>query len=211
MNMTDAETLCRKHMQIHLPSDWKFEWMKSKRSLGKCSNTHRIIYLNPLYVQNANDSDILDTILHEIAHAKTPYARHGWAWKIACRQIGAIPRSTKKLSNRPELLAAFKSVAKYIAKAPCKCGKVHYANRLSRFTYTCTRCGSVLEFVLNKPNQTPHYAIAAQTIERTPTVATPINTQPIKTESPEIIEQRKKFEREKREAEIRLRKMMDEL
>jgi predicted SprT family Zn-dependent metalloprotease len=73
---------------------------KKSRIYGTCHYSQRKLTINPLYNDIASDSDIIDTILHEIAHA-LDYERygnvgHGKTWKSVCREIGAIPRASGK-------------------------------------------------------------------------------------------------------------------
>lgn len=61
------------------------------RALGRCCYSRREIELNPEYVERNSESAVMDTILHEIAHALAPGAGHGAEWKKACIRIGAKP------------------------------------------------------------------------------------------------------------------------
>lgn len=64
-------------------------------TFGRCSYSTRTIEISgPLSrAQDTEDgrAQVHDTILHEIAHAMTPGAGHGPAWKRACVRIGAKP------------------------------------------------------------------------------------------------------------------------
>ena len=96
MNLVAAESLASSEMIKHGLGSWAFEWTRSKRNAGECiafgtSGRNGIIRLSRLYTQLNGPSDVLDTILHEIAHALTPGAKHGPTWKAKCRQIGARP------------------------------------------------------------------------------------------------------------------------
>lgn len=85
---------------------------------------------------------LVDTILHEIAHFKAGLAAgHGPAWKAACRAIGAKPERLASLDQR---------VAEDLRKKTSKyhltcddCGNVHYRNRLprGRSSFAGYRCG----------------------------------------------------------------------
>ena len=46
------------------------------------------------YARNSPQDSVLDTLLHEIAHAiADPTARHGPAWKAVAMRLGATPRA----------------------------------------------------------------------------------------------------------------------
>jgi len=60
--------------------------------MGLCLYHHRTIELSIHFVLRNGQEEILDTILHEIAHALVgPKHGHGQAWKRKCQEIGARP------------------------------------------------------------------------------------------------------------------------
>lgn len=79
--------------------DWKFGYIRkgASRRLGVCCYGPKIIKLNQDLLAQALEAEILDTILHEIAHVIAPVKYglggkgHGWGWKAVCREIGAKP------------------------------------------------------------------------------------------------------------------------
>ncbi len=84
----------RSLMDSHGLKEWNLRFDESIRSLGKCNYRDRIISLSRSHVLDGKEEDIIDTILHEIAHAIAgPKARHGPEWKKVAIQIGATPRS----------------------------------------------------------------------------------------------------------------------
>ena len=48
---------------------WHFNFQNKKRALGTCSYFKKSILLSSWYVKLNEESDVEDTILHEIAHA----------------------------------------------------------------------------------------------------------------------------------------------
>ena len=92
-----------------LEHGWKFRWHNKKVALGTCSYNRKLIYLAEWYVELNDKDEVMDTILHEIAHALA-YHRHGSAgrghgriWKTICREIGAKPeRCSKDKLNKPK-------------------------------------------------------------------------------------------------------------
>ena len=88
-----AKHMLAKHGLTQL--GWGFEWDRAKRRAGKCSYRTKTISLSLHYVElNVVDrlGDVIDTILHEIAHALAgPGTNHGPKWVEACHLIGAAP------------------------------------------------------------------------------------------------------------------------
>ncbi|HSV14163.1 MAG TPA: SprT-like domain-containing protein [Tepidisphaeraceae bacterium] len=91
MNLYEAAHLARELLKWHGLHDWQFAFDHARRRFGRCDYTHRRITLSrSLTFLNPVD-EVRDTILHEIAHALTPGAKHGPRWRAKCRQIGARP------------------------------------------------------------------------------------------------------------------------
>lgn len=95
MNLHEAEQLAKIEMSKHLwGTSWSFSWNKRKRSFGLCNYRKQEIQLSSFLTPTQPDSDVLDTIRHEIAHALTPGAGHGRKWKLVAMRLGATPLST---------------------------------------------------------------------------------------------------------------------
>lgn len=74
---------------------WRFAFDHAKRRAGRCQYSTKTISLSKHYVAlnvATNPEDVLDTILHEIAHALAPGDHHGDMWKAKCIEIGARPK-----------------------------------------------------------------------------------------------------------------------
>jgi len=69
---------------------WSFEWDRAMTSLGSCSHGRRVITMSkPLAKVNTAD-EMMDTLLHEIAHALVgPQVGHGREWRSMARKLGA--------------------------------------------------------------------------------------------------------------------------
>jgi len=93
MNIWDARILADRLMAEHglCAAGWKFRWDRATRRFGSCHHTRRTISLSLPLVRLNSESQVRDTMLHEIAHALTPGDGHGRRWKDKCRQIGARP------------------------------------------------------------------------------------------------------------------------
>ena len=104
MNLLLAEKLAKHLMkEWEVGEDWKFVWTNSKRQLGSISQTkmEHVLTGTPLrcqlrlsrhLVRNNGETEVRDTILHEIAHIKAGHkAGHGPRWKQWARTVGAKP------------------------------------------------------------------------------------------------------------------------
>jgi len=98
---------------------------------GRCSYGSREIELGEKFILHATDAQILDTILHEIAHALVGRGHgHGETWKAMARKVGATPKSrSKSVGIEPRWIAV------------CgECGLKYYLNVLlkkSQDKYVC--------------------------------------------------------------------------
>src|SRR5688572_10705180 len=79
-------------LSIHGVGDWTFRFNKRKTGMGLCVYTRRTIELSLYFVSRNLPEEILDTLLHEIAHALVgPDHGHDEVWKRKCIEIGARP------------------------------------------------------------------------------------------------------------------------
>jgi len=119
--------------------DWQFEWSNERRILGRCFYKRKVIRLSRPYVELNDESEVVDTILHEIAHAIAGYeADHGPIWQAVAKGLGARPEACADMSTHV-------STAQYTAE--CSCGISHrpfFAKpRLQR---SCRSCRDLLVY-----------------------------------------------------------------
>lgn len=135
MDIIKAGHLAIDFMSKHglIQRGWRFEFNNRKRSLGLCNETTKTIFLSRIFVRQLPESKVVDTILHEIAHALVG-CRHGHnsIWKRKALEIGCN-------GNRCATHAETKDVViegKY--KAKCKhCAKVYYSHRKRKRKSSC--------------------------------------------------------------------------
>lgn len=133
MDLRDAEALALRLLQEHGLEGWTFRFDHARRRLGACHYGERRISLSkPLTLLNP-EAVVRDTLLHEIAHALTPGAKHGPSWRAMARRLGAEPRAT----------ARYGSVATPAAPYELVCD--HCSERIPRYRrprgrYVCRRC-----------------------------------------------------------------------
>jgi len=82
----EIESLCKKHLK---GKNWKIDYKNVISYYGKCFFKSKKIIINKNLLERGKKQDIIDTTLHEIAHAMLPpRILHGNKWKIVCRNIG---------------------------------------------------------------------------------------------------------------------------
>ena len=137
---SEIATIARKLMNQHGLGGWIFAWDNCKTSFGMCRYSKRTITLSSTLLNFTPRHEVIDTILHEIAHALTPGAKHGYVWQQKARQIGASPNRCKETN----MTATEKeSIANYAHVCP-RCDKHSFFNRLTRkrqiSRFFCTIC-----------------------------------------------------------------------
>ena len=79
---------CLKLKEFGLP-DWKFGFDLAQNRGGVCRYGTKTISLSVTYCLNGSKEELLDTVLHEIAHAMVgPGHGHDFYWKQTAKQIG---------------------------------------------------------------------------------------------------------------------------
>lgn len=133
-----ARYLLDKHGLTQL--GWVFTWDRAKRRAGRCSYRDKTISLSLHYVRLnvvKQLGDVVDTILHEIAHALAgPGTNHGPKWVEVCLQIGASPTRCYD-SNKVTM-----PTGKYVATCG-GCDKKFYRHKKPKITRRvyCAACG----------------------------------------------------------------------
>ena len=105
MQLSEAHDLAERFLDFHELTlrGWTFRFNRNKRRLGVCKQDERRIELSEHYVRHNNREHVIDTILHEIAHALVG-TQHGHddVWKSMCLRIGASPASCSSTAVMPE-------------------------------------------------------------------------------------------------------------
>ena len=92
--LSHIAAMARGLMDEHGLDTWTFAFLEAERRLGDCHFQDRVIRVGRAHALDASETEIRDTILHEIAHALAgPEARHGAEWKAIAKCIGATPRA----------------------------------------------------------------------------------------------------------------------
>lgn len=105
MELSEAQEKSTNLLDVHglLAKGWAFGFNKNKRRLGVCKQDDKRIELSEHYVLRNSREHVLDTVLHEIAHALVGTEHgHDDIWKAMCSRIGATPQSCSSTANMPE-------------------------------------------------------------------------------------------------------------
>lgn len=101
MDARRAIDLMREHLNEWDLRDWACDLnTRLTRVLGRCRHDMQLIELSERFVLVNEEPAVLETILHEIAHAKAGVgAGHGQLWKLWARRVGATPKACASLGD----------------------------------------------------------------------------------------------------------------
>lgn len=91
MDIERAVELIRHHLNANGLIEWQTKIDGGKRRFGYCCWETKTISLSRHLVSLNTEHEVLQTILHEIAHALAPFDHHGPTWERKCRELGIIP------------------------------------------------------------------------------------------------------------------------
>ncbi len=133
MELRKAETMVKDLMKLHGLETWHFEWMRARATLGRCNHWRKTIYLSTPITATNGEAQVLNTILHEIAHALVGSMHgHDMTWKMKAIEIGCD-------GNRTSQIEAKQQLAKWKYSAPC--GSTFFTNRrLQNLEYRYCKC-----------------------------------------------------------------------
>jgi predicted SprT family Zn-dependent metalloprotease len=87
-----VESVAQELLTAHGLTDWSFAYNRRKITMGLCLYGPRTIELSVHLVGRNGPAEILDTMLHEVAHALVgPGHGHDAVWKRKCLEVGARP------------------------------------------------------------------------------------------------------------------------
>lgn len=148
MDLQRAEQLAIELMEKHglrpkglntgLYGYWSFDWHRKKMSSGTCSYTRNTIFLSKPITELSKEEDVLDTILHEIAHALTPHHGHDAVWKKKAKEIGCKAERCFGEDSKTSQYNAVIKLSKYIGECPG--GHTHYRNKMTKGRKSCSLC-----------------------------------------------------------------------
>ena len=101
---------------------WKMSFDHAKRRAGVCRLTQKEIAISIWHVENNCEITVLDTLLHEFAHAIAfelfKDTGHGKRWKEIATELGATPKATGQfnLPEPPWILVTYCSIEKLVER-----------------------------------------------------------------------------------------------
>ena len=134
MNLIDVEKIAEELMIKYLNLDWSFKFTNCKKKFGWCHYQRKIIGISkPLSLLN-NYEDVINVILHEIAHAMVGIGNnHNKVWRNKALEIGCT-------GNRCYSNAVLLPPPKFILEC-MNCGKIIKMYRKRKYTDTaCYSC-----------------------------------------------------------------------
>lgn len=131
MEIKKASMIARDLMNYHRLESWSFEMRPMKSWFGFCFAKKQIIALSSLLTELNEESEVINTILHEIAHALAPRkAWHNHQWRTIAKAIGCTGRRCYGAD-------VIKPPKAYMGTCP-KCARIIEAHRRRRIS--CGRC-----------------------------------------------------------------------
>lgn len=117
----------------HLPGGgWTFAFDRAVRRAGACHWADRRITVSRHLAERAEEDEVRQVLLHEVAHAMAGHAAaHGPRWRAACARIG---HDGSRLHDRP----IAEDRAAWIGTCPA--GHVHRRFRRPTRTVSCGAC-----------------------------------------------------------------------
>ena len=132
----DAKKLGDSLLEKHglLQAGWKIEFNKSPSHLGQCWHQHKAIALSLVMLNSAEESQVYDTILHEIAHALVgPGHNHDEVWKEKAKSIGCTSEVCGRTGFNP------------VAAIRIEPSQVPEKKKIPPLIQQCPKCGAKLE------------------------------------------------------------------
>ena len=126
-----ANALIKRHKaNSGLGKNWRFGFDLAPSRAGVCKYDERRIDLSVSFCLGARRTEIIDTILHEIAHAIVGKAHnHDAIWTAKAREIGCTGERTHAVRH---------TVARWTGE--CGCAQRWFRQRLSRSIANGARC-----------------------------------------------------------------------
>lgn len=142
MDLDVAARMAREAMDDYGLSDWTFAYDHARRRAGVTKFDSKTISLSKILVPLYTRSQVINVVLHEIAHALVgPNHHHDAVWKRQAAAIGADPSA--RLSEVPEPPAPWVGV--------CPNGHEYKRFRKPRTKGSCSKCSNRYD---------PRYAIS---------------------------------------------------
>ena len=137
--MRDVFQIAYELIYKHNLIGWSFRFDNAKSRAGLCIYKKKIISLSSYYVKAADLEEIINTILHEIAHAIVgPSHGHDSVWRAKALAIGCDAKRCHNLSF---------IVPYWVMKCPNGCFKIPRHRKKKQLI--CKSCNTPVIYVQN--------------------------------------------------------------
>ena len=139
MKLEKARNIALKLMRQHGVSDYTFKWDRAVRRFGCHNGRLKTLSLSrPMTEHESNEKRVINTILHEIAHAldyrKRGKSNHDSEWKRVAVSIGCSGETCSSVSGVDK-----SQFMKWVATCPSCEREVYYA-RKTKVDKACGGC-----------------------------------------------------------------------
>lgn len=143
MSLIEVEGIGKRLIQKHeaesgLKTGWQFAFDLAPERAGSCRYGEKQITLSVTYCLKASKEEIVDTILHEIAHAIVgPKHGHDATWRAAAQRIGCTAERCHRVQH---------TLPRW--RGQCGCGQEWKRQRLTHRARTsrCRKCKGTIEW-----------------------------------------------------------------
>ena len=136
--MNEYEILAKDLMQQHGLIGWRFGWNSKRSSFGTCKYRPKVIELSKLLTPLRPKDEVINTILHEIAHALVGIGHHhDEVWRRKFVSLGGDGKRCSSLDNVDKSQIGGNNWV-----AICVNGHVHVKFRQPTRTASCGQCSS---------------------------------------------------------------------
>jgi len=169
----DAQQLCDKKLKEYglYQKGWRTVFSKDEKNIGRCWHDVKRIELSIIHLNARSEADLMDTIIHEIAHAIVgAKVAHGPVWEEQCKKMGLTnPTVCGEFINPDNGRGLSASEVKpkrqfHRLNVTCHCGKVAKAKSsivMNGVKWTLLECGHLTK--LEQLHSTTNYHLESET------------------------------------------------
>lgn len=134
MELHRAAALAHRLLAEHGLAGWTFAFDRARVRAGACHHHDRRITLSPHLTRLHDETQVRETLLHEIAHALVgPRHGHDEVWRAQALAIGSTGRRCYPAGEEPAVPGRW--------QGRCVAGHVVHRHRRPTRVLVCTRCG----------------------------------------------------------------------
>jgi len=142
MKIEEHQQLAKSLMVKHGVPNWRVRYFNRRHTFGQCRHREQAFYYSKYMVLLNSIERCTENILHEIAHALTPGAKHGPVWKRKAIELGIKPQrcwsSANTVAPKPKWQAMCSKHGKrgmYNRRGNLECGSCRKEGMRTPLTY----------------------------------------------------------------------------